>query len=519
MPVARRPAVGGCRCRAAAWLVLSGVVAIARTAHDLERLVQDRAERALVLVAGSARRPASASSASGAAVRRARHRQRVLLADVAHVEVHLAARPVGTRRNRARRARRTAPAISGRPRASPSGDEPRSAACARRCWARSAPSSPQAEKLPACGGTTTVATPSSSASSVPNSGPAPPKATSAASRGSRPRSMVIAADRVGHLRARRCGSRRGPPRRRESKPSGSASGASARSASSRTEHARRRRSGPAGTCPSDQRGVGHRRLARRRGRSRPARGRRPRSAGRRAAARRRRRTRSSRRRRRSSARRPTASAAAGRRPRPRTAPAGGRRRSGRCRSWCRRRRRRSRGAAPARGPARRRPAAPATGPDMIVSNGRSAASAKVIAPPPERMISSRRRSRARPGPLGQPVQVGAKPAADERVDDGRAGALVLAVLARDAVRQRDVAGEAGLAQQPLRLQLVRRVGVGVDEGDGDGVDALLGERDAAAATSAGSSGACSAPSARMRPPTGMRRWRGTSGGGACQNRS
>ena len=35
------------------------------------------------------------------------------------------------------------------------------------------------------------------------------------------------------------------------------------------------------------------------------------------------------------------------------------------------------------------PSAPATGPDMMVSNGRSSASAKVIEPPPERVMSKR----------------------------------------------------------------------------------------------------------------------------------
>ena len=45
------------------------------------------------------------------------------------------------------------------------------------------------------------------------------------------------------------------------------------------------------------------------------------------------------------------------------------------------------------------------------------------------------------------------------------------------------------------------------------------KRAAAAATSAGSNGACSTPSARMRPPTGTRRCRGTIGAGGCQKRS
>ena len=56
---------------------------------------------------------------------------------------------------------------------------------------RSAPSRPQAEKLPAYGGTTISSMSSSRASSVPKSGPAPPNGISRASRGSCPRSIVI----------------------------------------------------------------------------------------------------------------------------------------------------------------------------------------------------------------------------------------------------------------------------------------------------------------------------------------
>ena len=105
--------------------------------------------------------------------------------------------------------------------------------------------------------------------------------------------------------------------------------------------------------------------------------------------------------------------------------------------------------------------------------------------------------------------------------DGGAGALVLAVLARHPVRERDVAVEAGLAQQPLGLQLVRRVGVGVHEGDGDASTPCSREqRAAAAARRPASSGACSTPSARMRPrdrePQVARR---PAAPAACQNRS
>ena len=48
-----------------------------------------------------------------------------------------------------------------------------------------------ADVIPGCGGTSTSGTPSIAASSAACSGPAPPKATSANSRGSRPRSTVI----------------------------------------------------------------------------------------------------------------------------------------------------------------------------------------------------------------------------------------------------------------------------------------------------------------------------------------
>ncbi len=73
------------------------------------------------------------------------------------------------------------------------------------------------------------------------------------------------------------------------------------------------------------------------------------------------------------------------------------------------------------------------------------------------------------------VQVGAHPPPYERVDHGGGGALVLAVLPRHLVRQRHLSGEPGLAQQVAGPQLVRRVGVGVDQHDGDGVHSLGAE--------------------------------------------
>ena len=118
------------------------------------------------------------------------------------------------------------------------------------------------------------------------------------------------------------------------------------------------------------------------------------------------------------------------------------------------------------------PSAPATGPDMMVSNGRSSASAKVIEPPPERVMSSRPCEADLRELLVQPAQVVDHPRADEGIDHRGRGSLVLAVLARDPMGDRYLALEACGAELALGLDLVNRIGVGVHVGDGDGVDAL-----------------------------------------------
>ena len=63
-------------------------------------------------------------------------------------------------------------------------------------------------------------------------------------------------------------------------------------------------------------------------------------------------------------------------------------------------------------------------------------------------------------------------APDVGVDHRRRGALVLPVLSGDSVRHRNLAFEPGGAELLLRRQLVRRVGVGIQEGDGDAGYAL-----------------------------------------------
>ena len=86
--------------------------------------------------------------------------------------------------------------------------------------------------------------------------------------------------------------------------------------------------------------------------------------------------------------------------------------------------------------------APATGPEKIASKGARRPRANDIVPPPERMIES-----APPKPLrGQPLlerpQVAGQRGRDVGVEHGGARALELAVLARELVRERDLAGEA-----------------------------------------------------------------------------
>src|SRR5207244_5223631 len=61
------------------------------------------------------------------------------------------------------------------------------------------------------------------------------------------------------------------------------------------------------------------------------------------------------------------------------------------------------------------------------------------------------------------------------VDDGRRGALVLAVLARDLVRERQRSREPRIAQEPGRLELVLRIRVGIQEDDRDTLHALARE--------------------------------------------
>ena len=72
----------------------------------------------------------------------------------------------------------------------------------------------------------------------------------------------------------------------------------------------------------------------------------------------------------------------------------------------------------------------------------------------------------------QPFQVRPHPMPDERIDERRHSALVLAVLARDPMRQGDAAVEALRPQDAGCLEFVRRVRVRVQERDRDGVDAL-----------------------------------------------
>ena len=115
-----------------------------------------------------------------------RHLERVLLADVPQAG-RTARRDARRPRVRARRAASTSSASNSGPRT----DGSSGPTCVRTASARRSPSSiPSAEKWPGAGGITVRATPSSRASSAACSGPAPPNATSAKSRGSWPRRSV-----------------------------------------------------------------------------------------------------------------------------------------------------------------------------------------------------------------------------------------------------------------------------------------------------------------------------------------
>jgi hypothetical protein len=106
---------------------------------------------------------------------------------------------------------------------------------------------------------------------------------------------------------------------------------------------------------------------------------------------------------------------------------------------------------------------------------------------PRDRLGERHRAAARAGHEQAPLEARAAEAVGQRaqvdgharthvgVDHGRRRALVLAVLARDLVRERDLALEAGLAQRRRGGELVLAVGVGVHEGDRHRGDALLRE--------------------------------------------
>src|SRR5262249_2322418 len=70
------------------------------------------------------------------------------------------------------------------------------------------------------------------------------------------------------------------------------------------------------------------------------------------------------------------------------------------------------------------------------------------------------------------TQVAREPRADIGVDDGRARPLVLAVLTRDEVRERDLAFETECPERTRDGKLMDRVRIAVDEANGDGFDAL-----------------------------------------------
>ena len=145
-------------------------------------------------------------------------RQRVLLADVAHVEVHLALQPLAPRYGS--RARRTARPRAHRPRA-PRRRPAGRGGCARPSARGRRRAGPRPRSCRRSAGTTIVSTSSSSAISVPKSGPAPPNDDER--RLARIATLLDrdAADRIGHRRRRDVQRAAGDVRRRvESEPAG-----------------------------------------------------------------------------------------------------------------------------------------------------------------------------------------------------------------------------------------------------------------------------------------------------------
>ena len=224
----------------------------------------------------------------------------------------------------------------------------------------------------AAAGTSTVVMPSSSASAQACSGPAPPKATSAKSRGSSPCSTETTRSAAPSPRSRR---RSRPPGRCPP----SACSAARRRARSLRQHAR-----------AGVRGGGSRRSpspASRRVRSTPGPDRRLRSPGRRGAHHPRRARRSTLRPRRPCARRGSAAARAGRPRGARARAARRRRRSRRRPSTCRPCRTRARSRSRRALRSSRAPTTPAAGPESSANAAWAAASSSVARPPDERMTS------------------------------------------------------------------------------------------------------------------------------------
>ena len=113
----------------------------------------------------------------------------------------------------------------------------------------------------------------------------------------------------------------------------------------------------------------------------------------------------------------------------------------------------------------------------------------------------------------QIAHVSADGGADIGVHDGGRGAFVLAILAQNFVRERNVTAGQFARDDFAREAFVLGVGVGMKEADGDGVDVFASEFGAGALDVFGLSGSRTSPEAYRRSATSMMRWRGTSGCG------
>ena len=155
---------------------------------------------------------------------------------------------------------------------------------------------------------------------------------------------------------------------------------------------------------------------------------------------------------------------------------------------------------------------PAAGPDSTMWIGRWLAvlrrhDAAVGLHHEHRRVHADRRQACAPG-----SQVAADHRLHIRVDDGRAGAFVLADLGQDLRGERDRKLRGQTRHDLAHAHFVNRIRITVQQADRERFDAFGKQRWIASATDASSSGSTTLPSRSRRSVTSSRRRRGTSGG-------